>query len=279
MRIGVRGHDIGKYSLDELAARIEEKGLKSVQFVMKKAITEFEVNNGCLTPGLAAHIKETFDKHHVNVSMLGCYINMSHPNDEELNKLLNTYKDYLRFASMLGCSLVGTESGALNEEYVDGPENHTEEAFQRCVNSLKIMASEAEKFGVMVGIEGQARHVLSTPQKVKRAIDETGSNNVQAIFDLFNFLTDDNYMHQDEIIKEAFELYGDKIVLIHAKDFYVENGHVIQTPEIGTGMFNYELLLSIIKKRKPYIDVILEGTKPEVVESSMKYLKEIYDRV
>lgn len=279
MRIGVRGHDIGKYSLEELAARIEEKDLKSIQFVMKKAITEFEVTKECMTPGLASYIREIFDKHHVNVSMLGCYINMSHPDDKELNILLDEFKNYIRFARMLGCNLVGTESGALNAEYIDGPENHTEEAFERCLKSLKVMASEAEKFGVIVGIEGAARHVLSTPKKVKRAIDEVGSNNVEAIFDLFNFLTDDNYMKQDEIIKEAFELYGDKIVLIHAKDFYIEDGHVIQTPAIGTGQFNYELLLSLIKKRKPHIDIILEGTKPEVVESSVKYLKELYERI
>ena len=279
MRIGVRGHDVGKYTLDELAAKIEEKDLKSIQLVMKKAVTEFKVTDDCLTPGLASFVRETFAKHHVNVSMLGCYINMSHPDDEELEKLLTTYKKYLRFASMLGCSLVGTESGALNAEYVDGPENHTEEAFNRCVSSLKIMVDAAEKLGVIVAIEGQVRHVLSTPQKVKRAIDEVGSDNVEAIFDLFNFLNDDNYMNQDQIIRDAFDLYGDKIVLIHAKDFYIEDGHVVQTPAIGTGQFNYPLLLSLIKERKPHIDVILEGTSPEVIESSMKYLQEIYDKV
>ena len=81
------------------------------------------------------------------------------------------------------------------------------------------------------------------------------------------------------IIRDAFDLYGDKIVLIHAKDFYIEDGHVVQTPAIGTGQFNYPLLLSLIKERKPHIDVILEGTSPEVIESSMKYLQEIYDKV
>jgi sugar phosphate isomerase/epimerase len=278
MRIGVRGHDIGKYSLDELAKRIEEKDLKSIQLVMKKAITEFEVTKGCMTPGLGRYIKETFDRHNVNVSILGCYINMSHPDDDELKELLDLFKDHIRFARDLGCSIVGTETGALNKEYVYGPENHTEEAFQRCLNSLRIMVSEAEKFGVMVAIEGVARHVINTPQKMRRALDEINSNNLQAIFDPFNFLTDKNYMNQDEMIKEAFDLYGDRIVLIHAKDFIIENGQVKQVA-IGTGQFNYPLLLSLIKERKPHIDVILEGTTPEDLDSSMEYIKSIYDRV
>lgn len=278
MRIGVRGHDIGKYSLDELARRIEEKDLKSIQFVMKKAITEFEVTKGCMTPGLARYIKETFDRHNVNVSILGCYINMCHPDDEELNQLLNFFKDHIRFARDLGCSIVGTETGALNNEYVYGPENHTEEAFQRCLNSLRIMVSEAEKFGVMVAIEGVARHVINTPTKMRRALDEINSNNLQAIFDPYNFLTNENYMNQDELIKEAFDLYGDRIVLIHAKDFIVENGQVKQVA-IGTGQFNYPLLLSILKRRKPHIDVILEGTTPEDLDNSIKYINDIYARV
>ena len=278
MRIGVRGHDIGKYSLDELARRIKEKDLKSIQFVMKKAITEFEVTNGCMTPGLARYIKETFDRHNVNVSILGCYINMCHPDDEELNQLLNLFKDHIRFARDLGCSIVGTETGALNEEYVYGPENHTEEAFQRCLNSLGIMVREAEKFGVMVAIEGVSRHVINTPTKMRRALDEINSNNLQAIFDPYNFLTNENYMNQDEMIKEAFDLYGDRIVLIHAKDFIVENGQVKQVA-IGTGKFNYPLFLSIIKERKPYIDIILEGTTPEDLDNSIKYINDIYARI
>ena len=73
------------------------------------------------------------------------------------------------------------------------------------------MVAEAEKFGVMVAIEGVARHVLSTPEKVRRALDDVNSNNLQAIFDPFNFLTDDNYMKQDEIINKVFDLYGDRI--------------------------------------------------------------------
>lgn len=84
MRIGVRGHDVGRYNLEDLAFYMEEAGIRNVQLALKKSIIEFKVTKETLTPGLARHIKETFAKHNVNVSLLGCYINMSHPNDEEL---------------------------------------------------------------------------------------------------------------------------------------------------------------------------------------------------
>lgn len=278
MRIGVRGHDVGRYNLEDLAFHMEEAGIRNVQLALKKSIIEFKVTKETLTPGLARHIKETFAKHNVNVSLLGCYINMSHPNDEELKKLIDYFKANVRFARDLGCSLIGTETGALNEEYVDGPENHTEEAYERCLKSLKEMVAEAEKFGVMVAIEGVARHVLSTPEKVRRALDDVNSNNLQAIFDPFNFLTDDNYMKQDEIINKVFDLYGDRIVVIHAKDFVIEDGKVKQVP-VGTGQFNYPLLLKILKERKPHIDIILEGTSPKDLAGSVKFIEEMYERI
>jgi L-ribulose-5-phosphate 3-epimerase len=275
MRIGIRGHDIGKYKLDEVAAIMEGKNLKSIQFVMKKIITEFEVTKGSLTPGMAEYIKNTLKKHDINISILGCYINLANPDDKELNELLDTFKEHIRFAKYLGCNIVGTETGALNREYVYTEKNNTEEAFQRSLSSIKILVEEAEKFGVIVGIEGVTKHVMNTPERLKRALDTVNSNNLQVIFDPINFIDESNYDKQDEVIKKSFDLFGDKIMIIHAKDFVYEDGKVKQV-SIGEGQFNYPLLLSLLKERKPYIDIILEDTVPKDLDSSIKYIEELY---
>lgn len=275
MRIGVRGHDIGHYKLDNFGEIMKKKNLKSVQFVMKKIITEFEVTKGSMTPGMAEYIKRTLDKHDVNISILGCYINLANPDDNELNELLDTFKEHIRFAKYLGCSIVGTETGALNREYVYTEKNNTEEAFERSLNSIKILVKEAEKFGVIVAIEGVTKHVMNTPERLKRALDNVDSNNLQVIFDPINFIDESNYDKQDDIIRKSFDLFGDKIVIIHAKDFIYEDGKVKQV-SIGKGQFNYPLLLSLIKQKKPYIDIILEDTVPEDLDSSIKYIEEIY---
>lgn len=275
MRIGVRGHDIGHYKLDNFGEIMKKKNLKSVQFVMKKIITEFEVTKGSMTPGMAEYIKRTLDEHDVNISILGCYINLANPDDNELNELLDTFKEHIRFAKYLGCSIVGTETGALNREYVYTEKNNTEEAFERSLNSIKILVKEAEKFGVIVAIEGVTKHVMNTPERLKRALDNVDSNNLQVIFDPINFIDESNYDKQDDIIRKSFDLFGDKIVIIHAKDFIYEDGKVKQV-SIGKGQFNYPLLLSLIKQKKPYIDIILEDTVPEDLDSSIKYIEEIY---
>ena len=278
MRIGVRGHDLGSYSLHDLGKVINEKGVSSIQLVLKKAITEFNVNKGNLNPGMAKHIRETLDRNNVDISILGSYINMAHPDEKELNELLDSFKEHIRFAKYLNCNIVGTETGAPNREYVYTPENNTEGSFQTFIKSLKVVVEEAEKFGVIVGIEGVTNHIINTPKRMRRVLDTVKSDNLQVIFDPVNFIDESNYKRQDEVISESFELFGDRIVLIHAKDFIYENGKVVRVP-IGTGDFNYPLLLSLIKERKPHIDIIIEGTTLGTLESSKEYLDEMYTSI
>jgi len=278
MKIGVRCHDVIHSNLDELAQKVQEKNLTGVQFALTKVKIGFKPTKGCITPGMAKHIRDTFSKHNVNISILGCYINLAHPEDRELNELLDSFKEYIRFAREFGCSIIGTETGALNKEYVYGPENNTEEAFQRTLNSIKILVEEAEKFGVIVGIEGVAKHVINTPERMKRVLDNIKSNNLQVIFDPVNLINEENYEKQDEIVKKSFELFGDRIVAIHAKDYVYEDSE-IKLASIGKGQFNYPLLLSLLKERKPYIDVLLENSTKDDIDYSINYLTEIYNNL
>jgi len=278
MRLGVRCHDVIHSDLDELGGIIHEKDFKSVHLALKKVKTGFKLTKESITPGMARYVRDIFSKHDINISILGCYINLANPDDEELKCLLDTFKEHIRFARDFGCSIVGTETGALNKEYVYTPQNNTEEAFQRTLSSIKILVAEAEKFGVMVGIEGVCKHVINTPERMKRILDNVKSNNLQVIFDPVNLINENNYDKQDDLIRKSFELFGDRIVAIHAKDYVYEDGE-IKLAAIGKGQFNYPLLLSLIKEKKPYIDVLLESTTPEDIDEGIIYLTKIYDNL
>lgn len=277
MILGVRAHDYGKTSVEELAKRIAAKGFTSVQLPLSKAIAGIDTGLGRLNPGMASYIRDVFAAHNLKIALLGCYIHLVHSDPQIRRQGLERFKEHLRYARDFGCSIVGTESGSVNPGDPSSP-NHTEEAFQTLVDSVTELVTEAEKFGVMVGIEGVAKETLSSPEKIKLLIDIVKSNNLQIIFDPFNLITADNYQSQDEIYQKSFELFGDRIVIIHAKDFIVENGKVQQVP-VGKGMLNYELLLKLIKTRKPYINVMLEGAAPETAVESGEFLKTLYEKV
>ncbi len=275
MIIGVRAHDFGKLLVEELAKKIHGSQASCIQLALAKAISGQDSWAGKLNPGLASYIRETFYKENIKIAVLGCYVNLAHPDRAKRKELINYFKEHIRYARDFGCSIIGTETGSINADYSFNPENHSEYAFKQSLETIKELVEEAEKFGVFVGIEGVASHIINTPEKMKKVIDTIKSNNLQVIFDPVNLLTFENYKNQDEIIKESFELFGDRISIIHSKDFIIEDGK-IKSVATGKGMLNYELLLGLIKNKKPYIELLLEDTKELAVEESIRFLKNIY---
>lgn len=277
MILGVRAHDYGKTSVEELAKRIAANGFTSVQLPLSKAIANIDTGLGRLNPGMASYIREVFTAHNLKIAVLGCYIPLVHSDPKIRRQGLERFKEHLRYARDFDCSIVGTEAGSVNPGDSSSP-NHTEEAFHTLVESVTELVAEAEKFGVMVGIEGVAKETLSTPEKIRQLIDIVKSNNLQVIFDPSNLISEDNYQSQDEIYLKSFDLFGDRIVIIHAKDFLIEKGKK-QLVQVGKGILNYELLLKLIKTRKPYINVFLEGASPDTAVESGDFLKALYERV
>jgi L-ribulose-5-phosphate 3-epimerase len=275
MRLGVRAHDFGKLPVEELAGRIAGKGFSCVQLAPPKAIAGFDTDLGRLSPGFACHVKEAFQRQHLQIAVLGCYINLADPDAGQRQRQLARFKEYLRHARDFGCSVVGTETGSVNPDFSFHPGNRGEEAFQTVLGSVREMVAEAERFGVFVGIEGVERYVISDPPRIRRLIDGIGSNNLQIIFDPVNLLSVENYRRQDAIITESFELFGDKIAILHAKDFVVEGGS-LRSVLSGQGMLNYGLLMDLIKARKPYINILMEDTHPETVEDGVRFLRSFF---
>ena len=168
--------------------------------------------------------EERFTSHGVQIAVLGCYVNPIHPDPMTRKSLLGLFKEHLRYARDFGNGLVALETGSVNADYSPHPENHGETAFQQSLASIAELVAEAEKFGVIVGIEAVTSHVVSTPQKMRRMLDTVASNNLQVVFDPVNLLSLENHHEQERVIGESLELFGDRIAIIHAKDFVVENG-------------------------------------------------------
>jgi len=271
MHIGIRAHDMGTWPAEELAAKIAAKGLSCVQLALNKAIAGLDLKPGDMTPGLAFQVGQAFQRHGVQIAVLGCYVNPIHPDLGTRNALLGLFKEHLRFARDFGCGIVALETGSVNADYSPHPDNQAEPAFRASIKSIAQLVEEAERFGVIVGVEGVASHVVSTPLKMRRVLDAIRSNNLQVVFDPVNLISAENYRNQDRVIGESFDLFGDRIVVVHAKDFVIE-GKACRQVRAGQGQLNYRLLLGILEKRKPGISILLEETGEDTVDECMRFL-------
>lgn len=276
MQLGIRLHDIRKAPLEERLAIAEEQGFTCGHLALSKVISEYPVDDGALTPGYALYLKNLFAEHHLDVAVLGCYLNLADPNEESLKKITRRYMAHIRFASLLGAGVVGTETGAPNEAYVFEEKNHSEEALEIFIKNLRPVVEYAEKMGVILAIEPVYKHIVCNPKRARKVLDAIDSPNLQIIFDPVNLLDICNYKDRDAIIAEAIETFGDDIAMVHIKDFVVSEGKLVSVAA-GTGEMDYTQIIRFIKERKPYIHVTLENTVPENAKAARAYVQGLWD--
>ncbi|MBQ3898224.1 MAG: sugar phosphate isomerase/epimerase [Lachnospiraceae bacterium] len=278
MQLGIRLHDIKKAPLEERLQIAKEQGFKCGHLALSKVISEFPTDNASLTPGLAMHLRKLFAKYDQDIAVLGCYLNLANPNEEAMKKTYARYFSNIRFAALLGAGVVGTETGAVNEDYKFEERNHSEEALKIFIERVKPAIKCAEDFGVIFAIEPVYKHIVCNPKRARKVLDEIGSPNLQIIFDPVNLLDISNYENREEIFAEAIELLGDDIAMLHLKDFVVENGG-LKSVACGTGEMNYENILRFVKEKKPFMHATLENTVPENAVSAREYIQRIYDNM
>jgi L-ribulose-5-phosphate 3-epimerase len=278
IRIGVRAHDFGRLPARELAAKIAAKKMVCAQLAVGKAIAGIDLKPGLLNPGLAFEIGEAFRTHGVQIAVLGCYVNPIHPDPATRRSLLGLFKEHLRYARDFGNGLVALETGSINADYSPHLENHSETAFQQSLASIAELVAEAEHFGVSVGIEAVASHVVSTPQKMRRMLDAVASPNLQVVFDPVNLLSLENVHEQERVIGESIALFGDRIAAIHAKDVVVENGQM-KFASAGLGNLRHDLVMKFAVEQKPGISILLEDANEQAAPESREFLLRVCEQL
>ena len=112
---------------------------------------------------------------------------------------------------------------------------------------------------------------------MKRMLDSVASHNLQVVFDPVNLLSHDNWHEQERVIGESFELFGDRIAIIHAKDFVVANGQ-FTFARAGLGKLRHDLVMKFAVEEKPAISIVLEDTNEQTAQESREFLRHVADQ-
>ncbi|SHN60026.1 Sugar phosphate isomerase/epimerase [Butyrivibrio hungatei DSM 14810] len=281
MQIGIRFHDTVELPFEERLKEIKKQGFSCVHIALSK-VPGFTAEPSALTPGYAMYLRDSFRKADLDVAVLGCYLNLATPDQEELKKTQEKYMAHIRFAALMGCGMVGTETGAPNVDYhYDKEACHSKEALDTFITNLRPVVEYAEKMGVIVAIEPVYRHIVHTPARAREVLDRIGSPNLQIIYDPVNLLWTDNYDRKYEVFEEAHELLGKDICMIHLKDCILTDEGVVSMG-CGLGELDYSSIVKFAIDNKPFIQATLEDTTPDVAVSSRECIekaqKEYLDR-
>ncbi|MFD1466544.1 sugar phosphate isomerase/epimerase family protein [Lapidilactobacillus mulanensis] len=275
LNLGIRAHDLAFSDLNSLIDQLNLYELHHIQFAPTKCFPDvFE--NKVPSKGLANYYGQTLRNHHIKISILGCYINLSASDLNKRQNELDKFKYYSELVTDFDAAIIGTETGSVGNGYTEA--NFTESAYVTVRNSVSLMIDKAEKLGVTIGIEPGQNHPIHTSALAKRLLKEIDSPNLKIILDFANLVNSDNYMDLDRLIEDAIEDLVDDIAAIHLKDFMIDN-HQLKIVPVGQGLMDYRPILKYIKLNKPMMYTSLESTKAPDITPAIESLQEIYDQI
>jgi len=271
LRLGIRAHDVPASSLTELFAWTKQFPFTNYQFAPRK-LGNLGLGDVELTPGLATFIKNRLDQQGLTVSILGCYINMIHPDPQIREANLQRFEQYLSLSRYFGNAIVATETGTVNPDGYT-TDNFTDTAFDQVVASVQRLARTAEKLGTVFAIEAGVNHPVNTIAKLKHLVQAVDSPNLKIIFDPVNLITIDNYQQQEKLIDDFLTEFSNRIIMVHLKDFVVEENQ-IKIVSFGQGVLSCEYLIRSISKRFPHGFCTFEGIKPEDIKPALSKIQQ-----
>lgn len=269
-KIGVRGHDYGRGTPQEMARRIADAGFCTTQLAISKAIEGMENDVGRLTPGLANRIGSSFAEAGVEIAVLGCYIEPVHPDPEVRKVHLRRFKEHLLYARAMGGLVVGTETTRYR-----GEESGREAAFQILLKSVYELVNEAEKCGAVVGVEPVAAHTLNSPELTARLLETIDSQHLQIIFDPVNLIRPETARDHDALLDRCFACFGERIVALHCKDIVLDEQGNLQETLLGRGYVNYPKLMGYLCEHRPGLSMLREGADPATARQDIDFLKSV----
>ena len=271
MNIGIRLHDTAPGSLAERLGFARKQGFSCVHLALSKTIPGFSMDDApdLLNDTLADELKEAFKAQGLDCAVLGCYLQLATTDAEALKRIQDIYCAHLRFARRMGAGVVGTETPLSSDVQLDADSPEALALFLRCVEPLVRCAEEE---GAILAIEPVACHIVNTPQRMEQLLDALKSDHVRVILDAVNLLTRDNYAQADAIVDEAIRRFGDRVSVLHMKDFTVDpDACMTKACACGTGMMRYGRLLTFSKAKG--LPMTLENTTPDNAEAARLLLE------
>lgn len=274
MNIGIRLHDTKPGSLRERLLFAREQGFSCAHIAMSKAIDGFSMRDApaLLTGELAERTRQDLADTGISCAVLGCYLNLADPDAERRAGTQEIYKAHLRFAGMAGAAVVGTETYANPESVFTEPAPVSEDAYRLFVDSLRPVVRYAEETGTYLAVEPVWYHIISTPERAERMLDDIRSDHLRIILDTVNLISPELIGKEEEVVDDAIRRFGDRISMLHMKDYTVRDGKAVSLA-CGRGQMRYGKLLAFAKANN--LPMTLEDTVPDNAEQARIYLEQI----
>jgi len=272
MRIGLLSSDITqRANTDELFRAIAGYGFESTQLSLSsvpeinfQGTGQFEFP-GKIDDAVISLIKDSAEKYGVDITACSGTFNMAHPDIAVREEGIKRFAGFAAATQKLGVKFISLCAGTRCKEslWTYHPDNSTPQAWNDMIRTIKECVKIAERYDIVLAVETEAATVIDTPEKVRRMLDEVGSKNLKMIMDCANLFHAGEAKKENvnRIIAHAFEIFGDDIVMAHAKDIAESDG--IKFCPTGEGIVDYRQFAELLNKHNYKGDMLLHGIYDE----------------
>jgi sugar phosphate isomerase/epimerase len=267
IKLGIAADVYGQLPLEEAVRRIRADGFSSVLSNFTFADVRFDP----WSPDWEAAKKITacFERHGVRIASLYGYYNVVDPDPARRQRGEARMEFYIANWQRFGCPVISTETGTFNRtsEWLDAPENATEEGYAQCRAAFERLARAAEKTGAVIAIEAYWRNVIGSIERAVRLFRDVPSPALKLVMDPCNYFRKEQLPQMQAMLQAMFQQLGDQIVVAHAKDVKAA-AEGTDLPAAGLGVLDYPLYLRLLAQLNRPLDLIIEHlTLPDVVRA------------
>ena len=275
MNIGIRLHDTAPGTLKERLGFARAQGFTCAHVALGMTLNGFSMQDASrsLTNDLAAQVRQDLEDTGMECAVLGCYLNLADPDPERRDHTRAIYQAHLRAAPLIGARVVGTETYANPASRFPEPAARSEDAFRLFMDCLRPVVRFAEEAGAILAVEPVYHHIISTPERAQRMLEELPSDHLQIILDAVNLIGPGFDGQADALTEEAIRRLGDRVRVLHMKDYTVLADGGIHSQACGTGKMRFERLLSLARRNG--LPMTLEDTTPDNAEAARLHLERI----
>jgi sugar phosphate isomerase/epimerase len=245
MRIGIFAKIFDRPSLEEILDAVKVQGLECVQFNM--ACAGLASLPDRIESRLADRIRTEMTRRGITMAAVSGTFNMIHPDLRERRRGLQRLRVLASACRQLGTSIATLCTGSRDPENMwrRHADNDLPEAWKDLVVSMGQALEIAEENDLTLAFEPEVANVVDSAIKGRRLIEEMSSPRLKVVMDGANLFHAGELKRLHKVLDEAFELLGEHIVIVHAKDLNRdgEAGHAAA----GTGLLDYDHYLRLLQ--------------------------------
>jgi sugar phosphate isomerase/epimerase len=208
-----------------------------------------------------ASVRRAFDATGVTVPSVSATYNAIHPDSRLRAEQTAAAVRLIGLAPLLGADVVTLCTGTRDPENIwrAHPDNAHDSAWTDLRCTLESLLDAARDAGVRLGVEPEPGNVVSDARVAARLLAELGDDApIGIVLDPANLLTPQTIARQTEILSEAIDLLGPRVIGIQAKDV-VSAGY----SAAGAGLMDYRAVFAQLHRLAPVPLIVQDAAEDD----------------